>query len=81
MCKAWDGAMQMYADEARQETRKEMKKEMKKEMRKRETEKSRRQVFRMFSKGYPQTEIADISEVPLKTVKRWCVGLTPATEK
>lgn len=77
VCKAWDGAMQMYADEAREATRKEMKKEM----RKRETEKSRRQVFRMFSKGYPQTEIADISEVPLKTVKRWCAGLTPATEK
>ena len=33
MCKAWDGAMQMYADEARAATRKEMKKEMKKEMR------------------------------------------------
>lgn len=77
VCKAWDGAMQMYADEARQETRKEMKKEM----RKRETEKSRRQVFRMFSKGYPQTEIADVLEIPLKTVKRWCAGLTPATEK
>ena len=30
MCKAWDGAMQMYADEARAATRKEMKKEMKK---------------------------------------------------
>lgn len=77
VCKAWDGAMQMYADEARQETRKEMKKEM----RKRENEKSRRQVFRMFSKGYPQTEIADVLEIPLKTVKRWCAGLTPATEK
>lgn len=77
VCKAWDGAMQMYADEARQETRKEMKKEM----RKRETEKSRRQVFRMFSKGYPQTEIADVLEIPLKTVKRWCAGLTPAAQK
>lgn len=77
VCKAWDGAMQMYADEAREATRKEMKKEM----RKRETEKSRRQVFRMFSKGYPQTEIADVLEIPLKTVKRWCAGLTPATEK
>ena len=76
-CKAWDGAMQMYADEAREATRKEMKKEM----RKRENEKSRRQVFRMFSKGYPQTEIADVLEIPLKTVKRWCAGLTPATEK
>ena len=77
VCKAWDGAMQMYADEAREATRKEMKKEM----RKRENEKSRRQVFRMFSKGYPQTEIADVLEIPLKTVKRWCAGLTPATEK
>ena len=67
----------MYADEAREATRKEMKKEM----RKRENEKSRRQVFRMFSKGYPQTEIADVLEIPLKTVKRWCAGLTPATEK
>lgn len=74
VCKAWDGAMQMYADEAREATRKEMKKEM----RKRENEKSRRQVFRMFSKGYPQTEIADVLEIPLKTVKRWCAGLTPA---
>ena len=77
VCKAWDGAMQMYADEAREATRKEMKEEM----RKRENEKSRRQVFRMFSKGYPQTEIADVLEIPLKTVKRWCAGLTPATEK
>ena len=77
VCKAWDGAMQMYADEAREATRKEMTKEM----RKRENEKSRRQVFRMFSKGYPQTEIADVLEIPLKTVKRWCAGLTPATEK
>ena len=77
VCKAWDGAMQMYADEAREATRKEMKKEM----RTRENEKSRRQVFRMFSKGYPQTEIADVLEIPLKTVKRWCAGLTPATEK
>ena len=77
VCKAWDGAMQMYADEAREATRKEMKKEM----RKRENEKSRRQVFRMFSKGYPQTEIADVLEIPLKTVKRWCAVLTPATEK
>ena len=74
VCKAWDGAMQMYADEAREATRKEMKKEM----RKRENEKSRRQVFRMFSKGYPQTEIADVLEIPLKTVKRWCAGLAPA---
>ena len=77
VCKAWDGAMQMYADEAREATRKEMKKEM----RKRETEKSRRQVFRMFSKGYPQAEIADMLEIPLKTVKRWCAGLTPAAQK
>ena len=69
VCKAWDGAMQMYADEAREE------------MKKQQAEKNRRVVSRMFSKGYPQAEIADMLEIPLKTVKRWCVGLTPATEK
>ena len=67
----------MYADEAREATRKEMKKEMKK----REFEKNRRIVSRMFSKGYPQKEIADVLEIPLKTVKRWCAGLTPAAEQ
>ena len=77
VCKAWDGAMQMYADEAREETRKEMKKEMKK----REFEKNRRVASWMFSEGYPQTQIADVLEIPLKTVKRWCAGLTPATQK
>ena len=51
MCKAWDGAMQMYADEARAATRKEMKKEMKKEMRRQAREKDRRTVFNMFSRG------------------------------
>ena len=69
VCKAWDGAMQMYADEAREE------------MKKQQAEKNRRVVSRMFSKGYPQAEIADMLEIPLKTVKRWCVGLTPAAEK
>ena len=59
----------MYADEAREE------------MKKQQAEKNRRVVSRMFSKGYPQTEIADVLEIPLKTVKRWCAGLTPATEK
>lgn len=73
VCKAWDGAMQMYADDAREKTRKEMKKEQKK----REIE----IVSRMFSKGYPQTEIAYVLEVPLGTVKRWCSGLNPATQK
>lgn len=77
VCKAWDGAMQMYADEAREKTRKEMKKEQKK----REIEKNRRIVSRMFSKGYPQTEIAYVLEVPLGTVKRWCAGLNPVTQK
>ena len=48
MCKAWDGAMQMYADEARAATRKEMKKEMRRQAR----EKDRRTVFNMFSRGY-----------------------------
>ena len=42
--------------------------------------KSRRVVSRMFSKGYPQAEIADMLEIPLKTVKRWCAGLTPAAQ-
>ena len=69
MCKAWDGAMQMYADEAREE------------MKKQQAEKNRRVVSRMFSKGYPQTEIAYVLEVPLGTVKRWCAGLNPATQK
>lgn len=69
VCKAWDGAMQMYADEAREE------------MKKQQAEKNRRVVSRMFSKGYPQAEIADMLEIPLKTVKRWCVGLTPAAQK
>ena len=54
MCKAWDGAMQMYADEARAATRKEMKKEMRRQAR----EKDRRTVFNMFSRGYSQKEIA-----------------------
>ena len=69
MCKAWDGAMQMYADEAREE------------MKKREFEKNRRIVSRMFSKGYPQKEIADMLEIPSKTVKRWCAGLQSAAEQ
>ena len=69
VCKAWDGAMQMYADEAREE------------MKKQQAEKNRRVVSRMFSKGYPQAEIADMLEIPLKTVKRWCAGLTPAAQK
>ena len=70
MCKAWDGAMQMYADEARAATRKEMKKEMKKEMRRQAREKDRRTVFNMFSRGYSQKEIAAISELPLKKVQK-----------
>ena len=73
VCKAWDGAMQMYADEAREATRKEMKKQ--------EFARNRRMVSRMFSKGYPPTEIAEMLEVPLGTVKRWCAGLNPATQK
>ena len=72
MCKAWDGAMQMYADEARAATRKEMKKEMKKEMRRQAREKDRRTVFNMFSRGYSQKEIAAISELPLKKVQKMC---------
>ena len=51
MCKAWDGAMQMYADEARAATRKEMKKEMKKGNEKTGQRKDRRTVFNMFSPG------------------------------
>ena len=73
VCKAWDGAMQMYADEAREATRKEMKKQ--------EFARNRRMVSRMFSKGYPQTEIADVLEIPVKTVKRWCMELNSATQK
>ena len=73
VCKAWGGAMQMYADEAREATRKEMKKQ--------EFARNRRMVSRMFSKGYPPTEIAEMLEVPLGTVKRWCAGLNPATQK
>ena len=73
VCKAWDGAMQMYADEAREATRKEMKKQ--------QAEKNRRVASWMFSEGYPQTQIAEVLEIPLKTVKRWCAGLTPATQK
>lgn len=73
VCKAWDGAMQMYADEAREATRKEMKKQ--------EFARNRRMVSRMFSKGYPQTEIADVLEIPVKTVKKWCMELNPATQK
>lgn len=69
MCKAWDGAMQMYADEAREE------------MKKQQAEKNRRVVSRMFSKGYPQAEIADMLEIPLKTVKRWCAGIDASCTK
>lgn len=70
VCKAWDGAMQMYADEAREETRKEMRKEMRRQAR----ERNRRTVFNMFSRGYPQAEIAVISELPLETVQKLCRG-------
>ena len=63
----------MYADEAREATRKEMKKQ--------EFARNRRMVSRMFSKGYPQTEIADVLEIPVKTVKKWCMELNPATQK
>ena len=79
MCKAWDGAMQMYADEARAATRKEMKKEMKKEMRRQAREKDRRTVFNMFSRGYSQKEIAAISELPLKKVQKMCEGFIENT--
>lgn len=73
VCKAWDGAMQMYADEAREATRKELEKE--------EAEKNRRVASWMFSEGYPQTKIAEVLEIPLKTVKRWCAGLQPTAEQ
>ena len=79
MCKAWDGAMQMYAHEARAATRKEMKKEMKKEMRRQAREKDRRTVFNMFSRGYSQKEIAAISELPLKKVQKMCEGFIENT--
>lgn len=79
VCKAWDGAMQMYADEARAATRKEMKKEMKKEMRRQAREKDRRTVFNMFSRGYSQKEIAAISELPLKKVQKMCEGFIENT--
>ena len=79
MCKAWDGAMQMYADEARAATRKEMKKEMEKEMRRQAREKDRRTVFNMFSRGYSQKEIAAISELPLKKVQKMCEGFIENT--
>ena len=69
VCKAWDGAMQMYADEAREE------------MKKKQAEKNRRVASWMFSEGYPQTKIADVLEIPLKTVKRWCAGLQSAAEQ
>lgn len=75
MCKAWDGAMQMYADEARAATRKEMKKEMRRQAR----EKDRRTVFNMFSRGYSQKEIAAISELPLKKVQKMCEGFIENT--
>ena len=88
MCEAWDGAMQMYADEAREATRKEMKKEMKKEVKrevKRERrriakEKDRRTVFNMFSRGYSQAEIAAVSELPLGKVKKMCKEFSCDTE-
>ena len=88
MCEAWDGAMQMYADEAREATRKEMKKEMKKEVKrevKRERrriakEKDRRTVFNMFSRGYSQAEIAAVSELPLGKVEKMCKEFSCDTE-
>ena len=76
MCKAWDGAMQMYADEARAATRKEMKKEMKKEMRRQAREKDRRTVFNMFSRGYSQKEIAAIPSCRLKKYRKCVKGLS-----
>lgn len=60
MCKAWDGAMQMYADEAREE------------MKKQQAEKNRRVVSRMFSKGYPQAEIADMLNTTENSEKMVC---------
>lgn len=50
-------------------------------MKKQEFARNRRMVSRMFSKGYPQTEIADVLEIPVKTVKKWCMELNPATQK
>lgn len=85
VCKAWDGAMQMYADEARQETRKEMKKEMreqkrqmklkmKEKLKEQEVAQNKKTVYNMLLKGYPQEEIAAILEQPLTKVKKWCEG-------
>ena len=79
MCKAWDGAMQMYADEARAATRKEMKKEMKKRNEKTGQRKRSQDRFNMFSRGYSQKEIAAISELPLKKVQKMCEGFIENT--
>lgn len=73
VCKAWDGAMQMYADEAREATRKEMKKEMKKEIKKQLEQKDQETVSALFNRGFPPKEIAEIVKVPLKKVQKWCV--------
>lgn len=64
LCEAWDGAMQMYADEARKKTSEEMKKQ--------ELENKRKAVCKLFSKGYKLTDLAEALDIPLTMVQKWC---------
>ena len=76
MCKAWDGAMQMYADEARAATRKEMKKEMKKEMRRQAREKDRRTVLTCFLGGIHRKKLRQFPSCRLKKYRKCVKGLS-----
>ena len=80
VCEVWDGAMQMYADEARKETRKQMQEEMQKELKAQERKNKKEMLKRereivaaLFGRGMSLGEIAEVLKVPLGTVQKWCL--------
>lgn len=73
MCKAWDGAMQMYAEEASERTRKEVTKEVTKQVTEEVTNQLTKQHARkMYKKGISIEDIAGILERPTASVREWC---------
>ena len=79
MCRAWYGAMQMYADEARAATRKEMKKEMKRNEKTGQRKKIAGPFLTCFLGGIHRKKLPAISELPLKKVQKMCEGFIKNT--
>lgn len=68
MCKAWDGAMQMYAEEASERTRKEVTNEL-----------TKRHACKMYKKGISIEDIAGILERPAASIRDWCENVQKQT--